>query len=260
MNILFSILVAAIVLYFFKHWKKKQLQSAYQAEVSHYSNIGFTDMMKEGEMKKWIAYANQHGKVLDNWLQLSDSSNAQLWIVDTKDNHFVMQPFYAGSSHSTELLDIFTVNEYEGLHLIKVDQTLSVIAEVVPYTTQANTSILLIAFGVMVTLYDNEHLYETIVNNKFKKQCISVSAMQYEEEVKEFFPKAELIISGIIIEHERKTNTLTNSPFWHVRVDIGKDIILDTVWDYRLADRFPQKGNVVVGNFYLFGSYQNENM
>ena len=246
-----------IFLILFRIWRNNQLRSVYQNEISHFSNIGFSDMMTETEIQIWLQRAKKEGIQRGNWILL-EGNGEQLWIADPDSKQYEIQPFFKGQKHEIHCESVNKLNENEGFAQFKINDRYSVLAEIIPFEENSRNLVYLTAFGVMPTLYDSENQYENIVKSKFKKQVVSLAIINHDPNNSKVNPSAEIILSGIIAEHERKVNQFTQNVYWHVLIDVGNDVILDTVWDYRLADRFPQRGNVIVGNFYLFGSYQME--
>lgn len=249
--------IGLIFLILFRIWRNKQISAVYQNEISHFSNIGFSDMMNETEIRTWLQRAKNEGTPRGNWFLL-DGNGEQLWIANPDSKQYEIQPFFKGRQHAVQCESVHKLNDYEGFSQLKINDRYSVFTEIIPFEESQKGLVYLTAFGVMPTLYDSVNLYETIVNGKFKKQIVSLANLDHDPKGAPVIPSAEIILSGIIIEHERKVNQFTQNVYWHVLIDVGNDVVLDAVWDYRLADRFPQKGNVLVGNFYLFGSYQME--
>ncbi len=252
-----TLIGAFLFFYLFRHWRNKKMTEISSLEISHFSNIGFNNLNEEKSIDELMKKIASDGISVGDWKMMKFGSELEIWIADIQSKDFELQPFYRGSKFQVKSEKLFPVQKWEGYKLLTLDDELELFAEMIPFNSNQNSTVFLTAFGVEVTLYDSVKSYESEVKATFKKQIISLPYLRYLENPDTAVPSAEVIISGIVKEHERKVNPETGVEFWNVKIEIRENFVLDAVWDYRLVDRFPQRGNVLVGNFYLFGSQED---
>jgi len=251
-----TLIGAVLFFYLFRFWRNKKLTEISSLEISHFSNIGFNNLNDDKAIDDLMKKISSDGISVGDWKMMKFGSEIEIWIADIQSKDFEFQPFFRGTKFQVKSEKSFQIQKWEGFKLLTIEDDLDLFAEMIPFDSTPKNIVFLTAFGVEVTLYDSVKSYETEVKSTFKKQIISLPYLRYLENQETAIPSAEIIISGTVKEHERKVNPETGVEFWNVKIEIKENFILDAVWDYRLVDRFPQKGNVLVGNFYLFGSQE----
>ena len=250
--------------------------------MSNLSNIGF-NVANEEDFENIAKQVYELGTSIEStkgtYIYYSDSSGAELWLQLNKNNEFCgLNPHFNGKSkravcitaevkgveseldgglhawaNPTEVNDpesgmypfIFDVPDFLTIGKLELPQSID---------------IQLSAFAQELECYSSEEEYDKnqLEEPKWASQSFMPSGLFSPDEGEDPSPpEAYGIFTGIIREHEIKTNELTGSNYYWLLVDtLGGEI--DVVADAKLFKIKPVENGVITGQFWLSGQLASE--
>ncbi|MCK6601473.1 MAG: hypothetical protein L6Q77_06580 [Bacteroidetes bacterium] len=248
-----ALAVLAFLLFLYWRLRNRQNRLISENEISFFSDIGFTgfhreETWKELNLKLKTGIPDQNG-----WVCLTPGLGIELWGKPGDREPLAATPFYRETEIPVISLEWVPGRDDDGFERFTAYGA-DLVAEKIPPVQNGNGSFFLTGFGTELTLYDSVGMYESENKAVFRKQIISLSALKRQDQGEAWIPAAETVFSGLVMDYDKIKNPETGSEFWVIRTDIGQDHPLVIAADSRLTGRFPQKGNVLVGQIYLMAS------